>query len=501
MLFVVSVFLLVCATNVLETVHCTFSNSEEANMPVDIRDAADNVSHYNRSRMSSEDTKTTDTENRGRAFTMSDLGVRLMTIAKYNKYAKKVRQYINLKDALKSSEMEALYNLCMKHNRKNKAKLQLSAVEPLLELYGSSNLRNNLQHLVEKEGYNQHMIKHLLQEIRREEWLRKQMSIDKVFDLLQFSDDLTTDIQIGKFDELKEYILSLGREKYKNKVIEYADDKLVAILTDKFGGEGNLVKQMSKAKFSGVNDESMSGLESALFRKWHDMKTWKVWNRLQFGDDAVGALTSGKIEIADKYFTKRYKNGYFDAIQLFEEDFGTERLTAAFAIAKSVPDTKEFATMMQHKQFNNWRRKNKSAADIFKSLNFNINRIDTLLDVKLEALSSFISLLEPTKPYVKAGNLWDLARLAMNSVLGDDPARLLWYDTSLLDVLFEKWSAENLQPDKLYDQFYGGGMTVADRTDTLIVACYEDFIIDGDSMVNPSLMTPRRLLDRPFAKI
>ncbi|CEG42519.1 uncharacterized protein PHALS_12787 [Plasmopara halstedii] len=417
---------------------------------------------------------------------------KLMKRNEYNHLAKKVRQYDDLEKALQSNEMEALYNLCMNHNRENRAKKQLSAVKPLLQKYGSNNLRNDLGNLAENDGYNQQMIKHLSQEIRRKEWLKTKMSIDEVFDLLHFGDDLTTDIQAGKFDELKEYMLSLGRKKYKDQVSDHVDDELVKFLISKFGGDGNFVKQMSKAKLSGVNDESVSGLESALFRTWHGETELAVWNRLQFGNDALEALTSGKVEIAHKYYTESGSSENYIAIDYFQTSFPIPRVTVALALAKLEPATSEFATMMQHEQIKFWLSKNHDTSVVFDFLKFSRNPMNRFLDVKLEALSFYISLLNPTQPYVKAGDLWDLARLAVGSSIENDPARLLPCDIPLLELLFGKWRSRNIPSDELYEQIHGGKMADADYTDQSVVDEYKNFgKVDG-SIVITSVPFPRR---------
>ncbi|CEG42672.1 uncharacterized protein PHALS_12928 [Plasmopara halstedii] len=245
-----------------------------------------------------------------------------------------------------------------------------------------------------------------------------------------------------------------------------------------------------KAKFSGVDDESVSGLESALFRTWHGLSELAVWNRLQFGNDAVEALTSGKVEIADKYFTQKNTDGQFFAISRLENNFGEMGVTVALATAKLEPATKEFATMMQHKQIRCWVQYEASVDLVFTSLHFKMDG-DINLNVKLEALSSFISLKNRAQPYVKAGDLWGLASLAVKANAGDDPAQLLQHADKILHLVFAKWKSESLRPKELFNQFHGKTLP-ADLFDSAIVLQYSDFYKDYNSMVIPSFTKPRR---------
>ncbi|CEG48095.1 uncharacterized protein PHALS_05569 [Plasmopara halstedii] len=250
---------------------------------------------------------------------------------------------------------------------------------------------------------------------------------------------------------------------------------------------------MSKARFSRVNDESVSGLESALFRKWNRLTKKEVWAQLQFSDDPVKSLTSSKMKIADKYFTEKDFYCRFTANDLFENDFGQEVVTVAFAIAKLEPATKEFVTMMQYKHIKYWLNKTLTAGIIFGNLKFNMDAIDIFFDLKIGTLSYFISLMNPTQPYIRSGNVWDLARLAMKAMNRDDPAQLLKYDTSLLEVLFAKWRSEYIKPTNLYEQIHGGEITDDDdETDKSIVREYADFCEPEHEISIPSFTVPRR---------
>ncbi|KAL8006578.1 hypothetical protein Plhal703r1_c05g0026281 [Plasmopara halstedii] len=474
-----SIFLLVCSISASDY---SFGTQEvaAATDPGAARDASGSAPNVS----SLHEIRTENVESRSGRFSslikMSNMVKNIgkgSTRIKYDEYVMRVLLYDDLENALISPDMETFYNFCLKQNRDKKSKRLLSPIVPFLKKYGHNNVLDKLRGLAEREDYKQLMMKHLLQ-IQREVWVSKGMSINNVLDLLQFGDDLASAIRIERFDELKEYIILLGLKKYRNEALpsDYADNKLVNILTKHFGGEGNLVKQLSKAKSFVENANVVNNLESALFRIWLNVPVDLVWDRLRVGNNVYDALTSGKLEIVRRYFAHFFPSRPYLAIQEFLEQFGYDKVTVALAIAKLEPVTKEFATTMQRELLGYWKEEEISANVIVTRMKFKEDDDINISIIKLNTISHFIILLQPEPQLVKADNLWDLARLAAIALKGSyDPAKLKSGATRLLDAIFDVWSDRNVQPHELLTHFPIDEKANSVTTNDFIVLEYEKY--------------------------
>ncbi|CEG46771.1 uncharacterized protein PHALS_03452 [Plasmopara halstedii] len=418
----------------------------------------------------------------------------------YDQYLEKLLQFDDFENALKSPEMEALINVRLKHNRKEKIRNLRSLIAQLSEKYGYDLVLKRLPELAWSEDYSQHMIKHHIQDVRRQNWLKDNLSIDKVIDLLQFGDDLSADIQNGNLNELREYIILRGREEYKNAALppEYVDDKLVTSLIRKFGGEGKLMQQLSNARLSLENASIVDSLEAAFFRDWLHASDSLLWDQIDISNDVFKALMSGNLEIVHRYYALRYPDRRLLAVQTYVMRYKEDELMVALALMKLKPSMKEFATTVQHEMYEYWLTKGPHhLEDVISWLKIGIEDNLIITIIKLEILSRFIIFLKPDPPLVRAENLWDLAYLAgraleerdtANSELIEkyDPVRLGSAATILLDLIFDLWSFENIQPRELLT-YLKKDIQVGNEetTKNLIVKKYEMFIEEENLRSRP----------------
>ncbi|KAF4044981.1 hypothetical protein GN244_ATG02688 [Phytophthora infestans] len=264
-----------------------------------------------------------------------------------------------------------------------------------------------------------------------------------------------------KLGALKDYIKAFNREKS-------ADESLLKVMTNGFGGEREYAKFLVKAQLEVVPGSAARSFQTALFNQWlqRNIDPEMLLKNLRLDRGMEDVLADTNLVTLSTYipvYNARNPNRKTSLIGTLSAHYGDKEVVNALYINRDDSRIDSLVVNLQRKQLAWWLENEKSADDVFSLLKIESDDFSPTKGQTLAALGEFVALLNAINPQHQTnvfavlqnrfGGDGQLARVVIKALDTADSESVHSSASAALryrKALFSRWFDNNIKPKDIY---------------------------------------------------